>query len=202
MVRSESAKVRSALTALGHIVPNVLLVAALAVVLLKIGFGDVFRPRNVDVAPHLNSTISSVAADRVQDFMRGTKGEFGLIVVTDPADFGCPPCFEDFQRLSEQIRPLVAGEEARRGFYLLRQGSSGPWHDPRAVQQWARAQDLPFRVVMVPETTYAQLKLPKTTAIVVDQSLRTVFMEQLPLTHNGHAQIYFLMEKQAHADHP
>lgn len=195
MVSRKPITQHSPLNKLGQILPSLLLAVALVALLLKVGIQNIIQPHAMTVRSGVNHIVGKFVSNRLPDFMRGTKGNYGLVVAIDPADFSCPPCFEDFLRLSDQMRPLVSGEEARRGLYLLRQSGSGPWGDSVAVQRWAQAQDLPFPIMTVPETTYTQFKLSKTTAMIVDPSLQTVFMERIPLTKDGYARIQFLMEE-------
>lgn len=84
----------------------------------------------------------------------------------------------------------------------MRQSPTGPWNDSASVQQWAEAQELPFPILMIPDTTYARWGFSKTSVIAVDESLKAVLVEAIPLTKERRSQFHLLMEERRDVDNP
>jgi hypothetical protein len=185
-----------------RVIRGVVLALGLGVLLLKADFSDILTRQQKKLQTGPAHPASAFVRSHVTDFMKGTTGRNGIIFVLDPVDFGCPPCFDDFQNLTNEIRSLMQEETARRGTYLLRQAPWGPWSDSTVARRWAQAQDLPFPLVMVPETTHATFRLSKSSVLVVDESLETVRIDQFPLTRKAHAAVQLLMERKRDVDNP
>lgn len=118
---------------------------------------------------------------RRPEFMKGTQARYGAVFVVDPADLGCPPCFEDFEKLLGHLTLLVAPEPDQRLLLLIRQGRARPWGDSVAVRQWADLQGFSAPLLMVPDTVYANFGLQKTGVLVLDTMLRRVLVAEIPM---------------------
>lgn len=138
--------------------------------------------------------MGKIVRAQVPDFMNNTHSRHGIIFVIDPADFSCPPCYDDFQRVSEETGALLGHDADRGGVFLVRQSPEGFWSDSASVWRWADAQGFHFSIVMVPETTYTALGVAGTSIVVVDTSFNTVRVERIPMNAQKHQMIRSLME--------
>ena len=129
------------------------------------------------------------------EFMKGTQARHGTVFIVDPADFGCPPCFEDFERLLGNLMVLAGPEASKRILLLVRQGAGGAWNDSTAVRRWADIQGFTVPLEMVPDTTYRGFGFHKTGVIVVDGSIKSILAKEIPMGHNTHAEIRSRMEE-------
>jgi hypothetical protein len=177
-------------------------ILGLSMLLLKSSIRDVLKRPPPAALSGITQEVSGIVRAKLPHFMQKTVGRYGMIVVVDPRDLGCPPCFEDLQRISDDLRQLASAEHTRRGVYLMRQNPTGPWNDSASVRQWAEAQELPFSILMIPDTTYASWGFSKTSVIAVDESLKAVLVEAIPLTKERRSQFHLLMEERRNVDNP
>jgi hypothetical protein len=136
------------------------------------------------------------------EFMKGTHARYGTVFTVDPADFGCPPCFEDFDKVLGNLILLAGPEAGRQILLLIRQGDGGAWSDSTAVRRWADIQGFDVPLLMVPEATYRSFALRKTGVIVVDGSIQRVWANEIPMEHNAHAELWSRMKERDRVENP
>lgn len=136
------------------------------------------------------------------EFMKGTQARHGIVFVIDPADFGCPPCYEDFERLLETLIVLTEPEASKRILLLIRQGVGDAWRDSTTVRRWADIQGFSVPLQVVSDATYRSFGVGKTRAIVVNSSIQSVLAKEIPMEHKAHAEIWTRLEERGRVQDP
>jgi hypothetical protein len=169
------------------------LMGALIALIVYIGVSRRWEMPNEEVA-EAGRLVGKFVREASPGRMVNTLTKNRVLFVIDPGDFGCPPCFDDLQTLEEELARRLGEEAAERGLFLVRQYSEGPWSDSVTVGRWASAQGFSFPVMMVPDSSFDQFALGKTSVLVTDETLRTIFLHRVPVGRSGRETIVSLLE--------
>jgi uncharacterized membrane protein YphA (DoxX/SURF4 family) len=115
-------------------------------------------------------TESSVDIQKVNAFLsaRNQDAESSrpsrLLVLLRLSDFNCPPCFEDFIGFSRLMQYYVGDTPGdRRLIGLVEQ--SGSIVDTCTLKAWCTANDVPFPVLLVPDSVFQHFNIAKSCVV-------------------------------------
>ncbi len=116
-----------------------------------------------------------------------------LLFLLEFSDFNCPPCFDDFMTLCEEVKERFPSADSSRYFLMFRRGVVADPGDPGRLNQWLRGNGLNFPARVGPDSLFERPKFEKSCVMVISPSGRSLFSEILPIGRENHELVIRLL---------
>lgn len=123
------------------------------------------------------------------NFRKGNR----LLFLLEFSDFNCPPCFDDFIILCEEVKGKFPSADSSRYFLMFRRGVVADPGNPGRLNQWLRGNGLNFPAGVGPDSLFERPKFEKSRVMVISPSGRLLFSEILPIGRENHELVIRLL---------
>jgi len=153
----------------------------LAILLVLIGVSVVMPVLNGGKAgTHLSPEAAISFAERAHpQFVQDNAGNRALFLMKY-ADLGCPLCFEDFIAFADSAKSTL-GLSSRQALVIFDEDQFVSNDSSRHLQRWVSANDIPFAVIVAPDSVLGGIGLEKSMVIILDRKHTILFAERFPM---------------------
>lgn len=116
-----------------------------------------------------------------------------LIFLLDFNDFNCPPCFDDFISLCDQINNICSKDAQTHIAAVFRQGDIASFENPKKLLYWQELNNINFTTIIAADSVFESIGFSKSMAIIIDNNKEIILSEHFPMGVKKHNTIIQLI---------
>ena len=168
--------------------------AALVVIYLQYSL-IAFLSKNNDQGHTVNISPAVLYAEVHNQEFASQKSRNRLLFLMSFVDFNCPPCFEDFITLCDIMRARFPNEGPKGVLVLFKEDEIANPDDPTRLYRWADANELPFPILIAPDSLFQDIRFTKSGAAVINSWGKVLFFNVLPMGQERQQTVLQLLQE-------